>query len=386
MLTLNSVRKLGPGRYRDSRGLYLVITAARTRKWVYRYRIDGKSHDLGLGSYPAVGLAEARRKRDGHEGERAEGQNPIALKRARRASALEARQQTFSVALDKAYQVKAGALTNEKYRKQWRRLVERYAIPALGNLPVRDVSVHDIETLLRPIWTSKPESARKLAHNLKFIFDWAIAKQWRNGDNPALLSGPLGILLPRQKHFPRRHPALAHSALPGFMARLRCLKSPAARALQFLILTAARTEEVLGMGRGEVDIKNALWTCPASRMKSRKEHRVPLSRPATQLIANELERHNQSIVFLSPRKRCKLSNMAMRKLMRDRFPEITATPHGFRSTFRDWAAERECYDPMAIEYCLAHALPNRTVSAYLRTDFLKQRRRIMNDWAGFALS
>ena len=386
MLSTTHLKKLPPGRYRDSRGLYLVVSKNCRRKWVYRYCFKGHSHDLGLGSYPEVSVSEARRRRDRHEAERAEGHNPIALKKARRLKNLEAQDQTFAAALDWAYQVKARQLTNAKYRKQWRTLVETFAMPALRDMPIKDITVHDIERLLNPIWMSKPESARKLVHNLKFIFDWAIAKQWRLGDNPALLSGPLGILMPRQTHIVRQHPALSPAALPSFMAALQRYPSPAARALQFLILTAARTKEVVGIERSEIKDRERLWSRPAMRMKTRRPHRIPLSRPAMHIISEELKRHNQPGIFLGTRKRCQLSNMAMLKLMHDRFPEISATSHGFRSTFRDWTAEQECYDVMAIECCLAHTQPSRTVGAYLRTDFLSQRRRIMEDWANFALS
>ena len=221
MLNDRQIPKLPKGRHSDARGLYLVVSASAARKWVYRYRMDGKSHDLGLGSYPQISLKQARQQRDRQESERLQGQNPIVLKRARREAAQEARQRTFATALEAAYAVKAESITNAKYRKQWHTLVARYALPALAAMPIVEITVHDIHQVLRPIWTTKPESARKLAQNLGFIFNWSIAKGWRQGDNPALITGPLGILLPHQKPNVRPHPALPYLQLPRFMARLR---------------------------------------------------------------------------------------------------------------------------------------------------------------------
>ena len=385
MLNDRQIPKLPKGRHSDARGLYLVVSASAARKWVYRYRMDGKSHDLGLGSYPQISLKQARQQRDRHESERLQGQNPIALKRARREAAQEARQRTFAAALEAAYTVKAETITNAKYRKQWHALVARYALPKLGELPIAEITVHDIHQVLRPIWNTKPESARKLVQNLGFIFNWSIAKEWRQADNPALITGPLGILLPHQKPKIRPHPALPYPQLPRFMARLGQQSSTAAYALQFMILTAARTSEVLGLQRSEIDTTVKLWSVPAERMKIRKPHRVPLSHPAMAILAHQTARHNHHYVFPGGRPERPLSNMAMLKLIRTQFPKTDATPHGFRSTFRDWAGEQTRFDAQAIEFCLAHTLPNPTQAAYLRTDFLAERRRIMDEWAHFAV-
>ena len=249
MLNDRQIPKLPKGRHSDARGLYLVVSASAARKWVYRYRMDGKSHDLGLGSYPQISLKQAR-------------------------------QRTFAAALEAAYAVKAESITNAKYRKQWQTLVARYALPALAAMPIAEITVHDIDRVLRPMWTTKPESARKLAQSLGFIFTWSIAKGWRQTDNLARITGPLGILLPKQKPNVRPHPALPYPQLPRFMARLRQQGSTAACALQFMILTAARTSEVLGLERAEIDTTAKLWSVPAERMKIREPHRVPLSHPA----------------------------------------------------------------------------------------------------------
>lgn len=379
MLNDRQLRKLTIGRHRDHRGLYFVVTKSGKAKWVYRYRMDGRSHDLGLGSYPQVSLKEARLKRDTHEGERLQGYNPIVLKRARREETLNARQRTFSVAFDAAYQIKAEELTNEKYRKQWHDLVARYALPTLGDMPIAEIHVHDLEKVLRPIWLTKSESARKLAHNLSYIFNWATAKGWRTGDNPAAIKGPLGILLQRQPNRVVPHPALPYVQLPGFMAKLCQHESASSRMLQYLILTASRTSEVLRMQRCEYDPKQAIWNIPAERMKARKRDRVPLSPQAMEIIQTQLASHNHTFIFPGQDPQKPLSNMAMLKLMKVQFSRTRATPHGFRSTFRDWAGEQALFDPQAIEFCLAHSLPHIETHVSFR---LKRKRIIFNTISG----
>ena len=379
MLTAKTIKTLTKQRTLDAHGLYFCVSPSGARKWTYRYRHQRRSREMGLGGYPEVSLQQARIKRDVQRALRNEGLDPLEEKQRQARQKLAAGEQTFARAAAFAYDVKREELTNPKYAKQWMALLQNHAIPALGARPVSELTVNDVYRVLRPLWNTKLETARKLRQNIRYVIDWAKAGGWCPGDNPASPKGPLDFLLPNPARLRvvRPHAALAYQALPSFMAELVTIETNAALALRFLILTASRTSEVLGMERDEISFEERLWQVPATRMKTRTAHRVPLSPPALSIVSAIWRTHNQRFVFRGQKPDQALSNMSMLSLMNKRFPKLRARPHGFRSTFKVWASEMHDFDPLAVEFCLAHKLRDRVEAAYLRTDLLEKRRHIM---------
>jgi integrase len=397
-LTAAKVRTAAPGRYGDGNGLYLLVRSPDARFWVFRYTIAGRMREMGLGragaDAAAVPLAEARTKAaELHRLVRA-GADPLQQREAAAVAAKAAEQEaairavTFRAVAEFYLAAHEAGWRNPKHRDQWRNTLETYAHPRVGVLPVSDVDTAHVLAMLEPIWREKPETAARLRGRLEAVLDYARVRGWRQGENPARWRGHLDHLLPsRAKVAPvEHHAALPWAKIGGFLAQLRHQPGVAARALEFAILTAARTSETLGATWVEIDVAGKIWTVPAGRMKAGREHRVPLSDAALAVLhsmaALRTKDDPAAYVFPGARDRKPLSIMAMAMLLR-RMDRDDLTVHGFRSTFRDWAAEATGYPREIAEAALAHSLPDKVEAAYRRSDLFDKRRRLMDAWAGF---
>lgn len=382
-------------------GLYLQLTPKGGRTWILRMQVGGRRRDIGLGGYPTVTLALARDKAREARDKVERGVDPVEERKAAKARLIEARRKgmLFSEAVDKALAAKLDAFRNEKHRAQWRSTLDRYAMPELGGLPVSDVDTAAVLRCLQPIWTSKTETAVRLRGRIETVLSWATVAGHRTGDNPARWAGNLKELLPAANKVAKEsnHPALQLDDAATWYADLRQRDGFPARALEFLALTAARSGEVRGAEWDEIDLERALWIVPASRMKMQREHRVPLTKEAVALLKALPRLDDCNLVFPSARGGM-LSDMTLSMLMRrqhtvaveselpgylDRVSKRPAVPHGLRSTFRDWAAERTQFPGDMAEVALAHRINNVVEAAYRRGDMIEKRRRMMADWADF---
>ncbi len=365
-------------------GLALQATASGARSWVLRIQVGDKRRDMGLGGFPDVTLASARDAARTARAKVKEGVDPIANARALR-SALKAEQaaaKTFKVCALAYIDTHEAGWRNAKHAQQWRNTLQTYAYPLIGELLVRDVGLPQVLAVLEPIWTKKTETASRLRGRLESVLDWATTRGYRAGLNPARWRGHLDTVLPAARSVAN---AGHHSALPvgevgAFMQSLRDQAGMSARALEFTILTAARSGEVRGARWNEIDLDAAVWSCPGERMKAGKEHRVPLSDAALAILAALPHEGHDTLVFASPRGGM-LSDMSLTAVLRRM--KVDAVPHGFRSTFRDWCAERTNYPREVAEMALAHAIGDKVEAAYRRGDLFEKRRKLMNDWAAF---
>jgi integrase len=387
------VKHLPPGRYADGSKLYLLVRNEKSAFWVFRYTAGGKLREVGLG--PARGdnpvkLAKARDDAAKLFAQVRDGLDPLAeraaeAERKKAEAKAEARRAiTFrEVAADYIAAHKAG-WGNAKHAAQWTSTLEAYAYPHLGDMPVAAVATADVLAVLEPIWQAKPETATRLRGRVEAVLTAATVKGLRTADNPARWRGHLAELLPaRSKVAPvEHHAALPFSEVPAFFLRLQAADGLGARALEMAVLTAGRTNEVLGATWAEVDLDSALWTIPAARMKARREHRVPLSAPAVALLNKLYTIKRGKHVFAGQREGKALSNMALlMTLRRLKRPDLTA--HGFRSTFRDWAAESTGHPSEVVEMALAHAVGDKVEAAYRRGDLFEKRRKLMDDWGAY---
>jgi integrase len=392
-LTVKNVKNAKPGRHGDGGGLYLEVKPTGRVYWIFRFMLDGKRRDMGLGSAKgpgAVSLAEAReRAAEARRLVRA-GSDPVRERREGAAArAARARSRTFAETAELHMDAHAGGWRNAKHRAQWAMTLRAYAGPHLGTLPVSEVETAHVAAALRPIWTVKPETASRLRGRIEAVLDFAIVHGWREGPNPARWRGHLDHLFPRRSKVRpvRHHAALPWREVPGFMARLRASEGVAARALEFAVLTAARTGEVLGACWSEVDLERADWTVPAERMKAGREHRVPLAPAAVELLRALLPLRRAAdepdpLVFPGQRGTRPLSIMAMAMLLR-RLGRGDVTVHGFRSSFRDWAGEETHHAREVVEAALAHRVGDKAEQAYARGDLFLKRRPLMENWAAF---
>lgn len=369
-------------------GLALHVTKTGARSWILRAVVGGSRREMGLGGFPSVTLSGAReRAREARDSIR-RGIDPIDQQRAAR-SALQASVAsalTFESCADKYIEAHEAGWRNAKHAQQWRNTLKQHAYPHLGSLLVRDIALPHVLAVLEPIWTTKTETASRLRGRLESVLDWATTRGYRNeGPNPARWRGHLDALLaaPSRVAKVEHHPALAIDQAPGFMATLRLADGMGARAMEFLVLTAARSGEVRGALWSEIDLEGAVWTIPAGRMKAGKEHRVPLSARALQVLAAVPRIDGSDIVFQAPRGGT-LSDMTLTAVVRRM--GSSAVPHGFRSTFRDWTAERTNYPRDVAEMALAHAIGDKVEAAYRRGDLFDKRRQMMADWAAFLTS
>jgi integrase len=377
------------GMHADGGGLYLQVTSgsneALRRSWIYRYAINGREHHMGLGSLTDIGLADARQKAADARKLKAQGQDPIEAVKATRAAAAKAKAKslTFDQCRDAYIASFSSSWRNAKHASQWTNTLKTYATPIIGKVIVRDIDTDMVMQILEPIWNTKTDTAKRLRGRIESILDWAKVLKRREGDNPARWRGHLDKLLaaPADIRKVRHHPALPFDNLPAFLIELRKQDGIAARAMEFTILTAARTSETIGATTAEIT-KN-IWIIPNHRMKGGREHRVPLCDRALEII-NDLasSRGEAKHLFPSGRGGGALSNMAMAQVL-NRMKREDITVHGFRSTFRDWAAERTNYPNEVVEMALAHAVGDKVEAAYRRSDLFDKRRRLMEAWAEF---
>lgn len=375
-------------------GLHLQITPTGARSWILRAMVAGKRTSMGLGSFPSVTLAQARERAREARDLIWQGIDPLEDRRARRASLALSRRKamSFAEAVDQALAAKLVAFRSEKHRKQWRATLDTYAAPEIGALPVGDITVQDVLRVIAPIWETKTETASRLRGRIEAVLAWATVHGHREGDNPARWKGNLDALLPKPSAVAKttHHPALALSEAAEWFADLQSRSGFATRALEFMALTATRSGEVRGAKWSEID--GDLWTIPAERMKARKEHRVPLTPEALDMLRDVPRLMGEDHIFPAV-KGGALSNMALSACMK-RMAEAApgryldaqsgrpAVPHGLRSTFRDWCAERGVERDMA-EIALAHTVGSEVERAYRRSDMLDRRRALMAAWGRF---
>lgn len=372
------------GRYTDShtRGLQLLYKPSKTKYWLLRFAFNGKRHELGIGPFPDLLPKEARQIAQEARTLIAKGENPLTARLTQKAQrmALESKKVTFKDFALRCIEAKQSEWSSDKHAAQWSYSLEKFAFPVIGDMALDEIDTDDILKILTPIWKSKTETASRLRGRLEWILAAACTRKLRNGMNPALWRGHLQTILPAPKKMVevRHHSALAYRALPEFLIRLRNTDGVAALALEFAILNASRTGEVLGGLRSEV--VDDIWTISANRMKARKEHRVPLTSRSLEILGIARAMDEDSI-YLFSRNGKPLSNMAMPMLLRRLNSGITV--HGFRSTFRDWVSEETSHSPEVAEMALAHTIKNKVEAAYRRKDLLDRRRILMQDWLDY---
>ena len=365
-----------PGKYGDGHGLWLRVRSDGRRWWVLRYRFQGRDREMGLGGED-VSLKEARHSASRARQQIREGLDPIDERRKGR---VEASAPTFAECTEEYIATHETEWGNAKHRAQWRSTLETYAYPVFGGKAVGAVDVADVLKVLRPLWALRPQTASRLRGRIELVLDAARAQSKRHGANPARWRGHLKHLLPKlsEARDVRHHEALPWRETPEFMAALRTREGVAARALEFAILTGARSGEVRGMRWDEVD--GDVWVIPTERIKAKREHRVPLS-PRALAILNELPRFDGTeLVFPGMRPGRPLSDVTLGAVLKHMGRE-TLTVHGFRSTFRDWSAETTNFPREVCEQALAHTLADKVEAAYRRGDLFEKRRRLMNAWA-----
>jgi integrase len=372
----------------DGGGLYLQVTGGAggtmNRSWLYRFALDGRERQMGLGSFPTITIAEARAAAADARKLVAGRVDPIEHRNASRASAALSRASsiTFDGCAD-AYIRSHRAGWSPQHAEAWTMTLAKYVSPIFGNISVAAIDTALVTKALEPIWATIPETASRTRGRIELVLDWAKARGFRGGDNPARWRGHLDKLLPARAKVQKvkHHAALAHPDLPAFMIVLRGRAEVTARALEFAILTAARTGEVIGARWSEIDLAGKVWTVPAEKMKAHREHRVPLSAPAVALLEAMAQKRKGDVVFPGERT-AELSNMALIMLLR-RMLRTDITPHGFRATFRTWAGDCTTAQREVIEAALAHVVGDAAEQAYSRGDLFAKRRRLMDEWAAF---
>ena len=368
-----------PGCYADGGGLYLQVSAFGTKAWLFRFMRDGRARKMGLGPVHTVTLAMAREKATNCRRQLLDEIDPIEARKSRRTKArLEtARAMTFRQCAESYIKAHRAGWKNDKHAAQWPSTLAAYVYPVFGELPVAAIDTALVVKTLEPIWTEKPETAGRVRGRIESVLDWAAARGYRDGENPARWKGHLQNLLPAKSKVARvnHHAALPYAEHPAFMADLRARDGVGARALEFAILSATRTTETIEARWNEIDLKAKVWTIPAERMKAGREHRVPLSTRAVEIL--EVLPREAEHVFIADNK----SKALLATLKRMGRGDLTA--HGFRSTFRDWAAETTAYPAEVVEMALAHTIKDKAEAAYRRGDLFEKRRRLMADWAGY---
>lgn len=391
-----------PGYYGDGGGLYLQVSPSLSKSWIFRFKIHGRSREMGLGSLTALSLADARLKAADCRRELADGVDPIDARNAARETQRAqgklavARTITFAACAKAYIEAHSPGWKNAKHASQWTNTIKTYAAPVFGSLAVQDIDTGLVLRAIEAIWKEKPETASRVRGRLESIFDWATVRGYRTGDNPARWRGHLEALLPARAKVRavRHHPALPFPRLGAFMVDLREREGIAAQALEFLILTGVRSGEVRGATWDEFDLDAKVWTVPAARMKMKVEHSVPLAPRAITIIERLSKVKTGPLVFSTGA--APLSDMTLAAVIKrmngDSEPPIwcdpkqgnaAIVPHGFRSTFRDWASERTSYPREVVEMALAHAIGDKVEAAYRRGDLFEKRRRLMNEWAKF---
>jgi integrase len=394
------------GMHADGGGLYLRVQASGAKSWIFRFQLNGKRREMGIGTLDSKPAPDARADAAQYTAQVRSGVDPI---EARKQAAGAPSAVTFDAAAKLFIQANRSGWKNAKHADQWQSTLDTYASPVFGNRPVQDVDLGMILKAIEPIWETKTETATRVRGRIENVLDWATVKGYREGANPARWKGHLEHLMKSRKDMAaaghkkatvRHHPALPYARMPEFLAALRSLPGSGARALEFAILTAARSGEVRGATWSEIDTVARTWTIPAQRMKAGREHRVPLSQAAVDLLAKLDKTAGHELLFLGERGRklsergvSPISDMTISAVIRrmnntdagvvwlDPRSNAPVVPHGFRSTFRDWAAEQTDYPNEMVEMALAHAIGNKVEAAYRRGDMLDKRRPLMDAWA-----
>jgi integrase len=371
-----------PGLYSDGGGLYLQISAFGTKAWVYRFMRDGVARKMGLGPLHTISLAEARDRALAARKQVLDGIDPITARDVERGKAKveAAKAVTFQQCAERYIAANEGGWKNAKHREQWSRTLETYVYPMIGSLPVAAIDTGLVLKVLEPIWNEKSETASRIRGRIELILNWATVREYRSGENPARWRGHLENVLPKRSKIRKVKHLGAYLEIPEFMAKLRTKEFISARALEFTILTAVRTSEAIGAQWSEFNLAEKIWTVPGIRTKAGKDHRVPLSSRALAILEH-IPREGK-FVFSGGKADKPLASMAMLLLLRG--PKGNGlTVHGFRSTFRDWAAKRTSYPNHVVEQALAHAIGNAVERAYRRGDLFKKRARLMTEWATY---
>lgn len=406
-LSVLKIRHAKPGMHADGNGLYLRVQAAGSKAWIFRYQLAGRRRSMGLGTLADVPPVEARARAAEWARLVKAGVDPIEERdRRAREAAEQARVAARAAAATTFREVAEDYITshrsgwrNPKHAQQWTNTLAKYAFPKIGGTPVAEVSVDDVLRILRPLWTIKTETASRVRSRIELVLSFAKALGLRQGENPAAWRGHLDALLPPpgRVRSVRHHPALPYTQVPQFMTALTEVGGTGARALEFAILTATRSGEVRRATWAEIDLEAGVWTIPASRMKAKREHRVPLSGAALQLLRALPRVEGESLLFAGARRGAPLSDMTlaaaikrMNEIEEDGAPRwidptcgAPVVPHGFRSAFRDWAAERTAFPSEVIEMALAHTVRNKVEAAYRRGDLFEKRRELMEAWAAW---
>jgi integrase len=384
LTALQIARLKQPGSYGDGGGLYLQIGTAGNRHWFFRFMQAGQSRKMGLGSTDLVSLAEAREKALACRRQLLDGIDPIEARQSRKAArfAEQSRQISFRQCGEKYIAAHKAGWRSADHHRQWFASLENHVYPSLGELPVDQIATPHVLKCLEPIWIARPETASRIRGRIESVLDWATARGFRSGENPARWKGHLRNLLPSRKKVAavKHFPALPFAAMPSFMRDLRALQGVDARCLEFTILTAARSGEVLQARWAEVDLQKRLWLIPATRMKAHREHRVPLSDRALAILESL-----PSGEFVFERKGKPLGRDALQRVLK-RMGRDNFTVHGFRSSFSDFVSEQIAYPSEVREMALAHSVGSKVEQAYRRTDLFEKRVRLMADWGSFCTS
>lgn len=381
-------------------GLHLTVKSEDARSWILRARVGSLRRDIGLGGYPDVTLAMAREAAREAKAQIKAGIDPVALRKSSRSELLaqQVKEITFDQAAAKVVAKKQAEASNPKHAQQWKNTLKTYASPVLGKMAVKDIEIAHIIKVLEPEWKKKTETMTRVRQRIEAVLAWATVNGHRSGDNPARWKGNLDAVLPAPAKVAKtkNHAALPYARVNEFIADLRTRDGLAAKALEFAVLTAARSGEIRGARWDEVDLDEKVWIVPAGRMKAKREHRVPLSDAAVELLQALPRLEDNELVFPAPRggqmsdatlaaviKRINASKPEGESYVDPKQDNREITQHGFRSTFRDWAAERTGYAHEVVEMALAHTIKNAAEAAYRRGDMLDKRRRLMTDWADY---
>ena len=379
-LTALKVRTAKPGRHTDGNGLALLVKKSGVRSWVFRYQVNKRRRDMGLGSWPEVSLADARKLTLEARSLIAQGKDPINEKG-------KIKQFSFKDAAEQLIETKRSGWQNQKHAQQWTSTLETYVYPYIGKLDVSQIGTNEVLSILKPIWETKTETASRVRQRIEAVIDYAIATGANCHDNPARWRGHLDNLLPKptKVRLVKHHPALDWREIPKFTYSLSQRDGVGAKALFFLILTATRSGEVRKATWEEIDFPGCVWTIPAGRMKETKEHRVPLSQYAVNLL-NQMKTGRPGLIFPSNKvPNISMSDATLAAVLK-RMELHNITVHGFRSTFRDWAGETTSFSREVIEAALAHKLKDKAEAAYARGDLFDKRRKLMDEWTSYALT
>lgn len=375
-----------PGYYGDGGGLWLQVTASGAKSWIFRFTRNKRAREMGLGGLVALSLADAREEAAKCRRQLVAGVDPIEARKTLRLSSLAAAAKvvTFDKAAEDFISSHRAEWRNAKHGDQWTNTLATYASPVLGALAVSDIETGHVLRVLEPIWTTKTETAMRVRGRIEAVLDWCTVRGYRGGENPARWRGHLDHVLPAPAKIakPENHAALPYREIGDFLVALRAQPGTAARAVELIILTASRTSEVLNAARSEIDLAARVWTIPPERMKSGRQHRVPLSDAAVRLIEQAPAEDGSDYLFPGAKQGKPLSNMAGLKLL-ERMGRDDLTVHGFRSTFRDWAAEQTNFPREVAEAALAHIVKDKAEAAYQRGDLLEKRAKLMQAWAEY---